>query len=543
MSALAHSADEGAAGRVCPLDYTYRLRLLRARRISPADVALRGRRALWQSRRADRDHGMAAARANAELVFNGDFHWVDAEPAWFAEIERGVAPLSRACAAMSRPRFRASRISAPAAAATIPRTVSEDVVHRSNEILRQLRAEMPDMARARLRALPMQLVAQVGSLRIGIVHGDAASLAGWRFAQAALDDPKQQAWRDDIASASRIDVFASTHTGEAALRDFTLPPRRLTVVNNGAAGMPNFAGTRFGVVTRIATTLPPHRPLYGLARSGVRVDALPVVYDHDAFSARFLQRWPQGSTAYEVLLAAHRQRAGLRAGPGKTAMRLSIIIPVLNEAAGIEAALRALALFRTRGIEVIVVDGGSSDGTLSLARPLADRVLSAPRGRAAQMNAGATATTGDALLFLHADTRLPDDADRLAVDGLKMRAWGRFDVRFDSGGWLRLVALTMNLRSRLTGIATGDQAMFMTRAAFEAAGGFPPIALMEDVALSARLKRFGRPLCLSARVTSSGRRWRRHGLWRTILLMWRLRLRYFLGADPARLARAYGYDH
>jgi rSAM/selenodomain-associated transferase 2 len=224
-------------------------------------------------------------------------------------------------------------------------------------------------------------------------------------------------------------------------------------------------------------------------------------------------------------------------------MKLSIIMPVLNEAASIEAALRALAPLRARGVEVIVADGGSSDSTASLAHPLADRVLSAPRGRALQMNSGAAAASGEVLLFLHADTRLPYDADRLVLGSLRHRAWGRFDVRFDSGGWLRLVALAMNARSRLTGIATGDQAMFMTRAAFDAADGFPAIPLMEDLALSARLKRTSRPLCLAARVTTSGRRWRRHGLWRTILLMWQLRLRYFLGADPARLARAYGYDN
>lgn len=225
-------------------------------------------------------------------------------------------------------------------------------------------------------------------------------------------------------------------------------------------------------------------------------------------------------------------------------MKLSIIMPVLDEAAGIEATLAALAPVRARGIEVIVADGGSRDGTAGRARPLADRVIAAPRGRGVQMNAGAAAATGDVLLFLHADTQLPENADRLVLNGLTTSGhiWGRFNVRFDGGGLLPLVALTMNWRSRLTGIVTGDQALFVTRAAFERAGGFPEIALMEDVALSAKLKRIGKPLALHARVTTSDRRWRKHGLLRTLLLMWRLRLRYFLGADPAKLARAYGYD-
>jgi len=223
--------------------------------------------------------------------------------------------------------------------------------------------------------------------------------------------------------------------------------------------------------------------------------------------------------------------------------KLSIVMPVLDEAAGIEVALRALAPLRTRGVEAIVVDGGSRDRTMEVACALADRVLTAPRGRAAQMNAGAAAARGDVLLFLHADTWLPENADRLVIDGLAHsgRAWGRFDVRFEDGGLLRVIAVMMNLRSRATGIATGDQAMFVTRAAFEAAGGFPPIALMEDVALSARFKRIGRPLCLSAHVTTSGTRWRKHGLLRTVLLMWRLRLAYYCGSDPARLAKQYGY--
>jgi len=223
--------------------------------------------------------------------------------------------------------------------------------------------------------------------------------------------------------------------------------------------------------------------------------------------------------------------------------RLSIIMPVLEEGPTIEAALAALSPYRGRGMEVIVVDGGSRDGTRALAQPLADRMLSAPRGRAAQMNAGAAVAHGEILLFLHADTRLPDDADILVHDGLarSRRAWGRFDVRFDRGGLLSLIAFMMNLRSRWTGIATGDQALFVTRAAFDAVGGFPTIALMEDIALSTNLKRISRPFCIRARATTSARRWRQYGTVRTTFLMWRLRMAYFFGADPARLARHYGY--
>jgi rSAM/selenodomain-associated transferase 2 len=223
---------------------------------------------------------------------------------------------------------------------------------------------------------------------------------------------------------------------------------------------------------------------------------------------------------------------------------LSIIVPALDEAAGIAPALTALAPMRRRDCEVIVVDGGSRDGTADLARPLADRVITAPRGRATQMNAGAAIAQADVLLFLHADTRLPPDADRRVRDGLARsgRAWGRFDVRIEGRHpLLALIAGAMNLRSRLTGIATGDQAMFMTRAAFAAAGGFPDIALMEDVAFSARLKALGRPLCLRERVVTSGRRWESRGVIATIALMWRLRLAYYFGAKPAALAKQYGY--
>jgi rSAM/selenodomain-associated transferase 2 len=223
---------------------------------------------------------------------------------------------------------------------------------------------------------------------------------------------------------------------------------------------------------------------------------------------------------------------------------LSVIIPVLDEVATIAETLARLAPLRARDAEVIVADGGSRDGTVEQAWPLADRVIAAPRGRGAQMNAGAAAARGDVLLFLHADTRLPPDADRLILDGLARsgRAWGRFDVAIEGRSpLLPLVALFMNARSRLSGIATGDQAMFVTRTAFDQVQGFPDIALMEDVVLSRRLKRVSSPLALVARVVTSGRRWDERGALRTIWLMWRLRLAFFLGATPDALARRYGY--
>jgi len=223
---------------------------------------------------------------------------------------------------------------------------------------------------------------------------------------------------------------------------------------------------------------------------------------------------------------------------------LSIIVPCLNEADGIAGALSALAPLRARGAEIIVVDGGSSDGTAERAAPLADTVIGAARGRAVQMNAGAACARGEILLFLHADTVLPGAADALVIDGLERtrRGWGRFDVTIAGRHpLLRIVERLMNLRSRLTGIATGDQAIFVTRSLFTAAGGYPEIALMEDIALSTLLKRFGPPLCLRHRLTTSGRRWEENGVLRTIVRMWHLRLAYWLGADPGKLALRYGF--
>ena len=222
--------------------------------------------------------------------------------------------------------------------------------------------------------------------------------------------------------------------------------------------------------------------------------------------------------------------------------RVSIVVPVLNEAEGITATLQALQPLRRDGAELIVVDGGSTDATLARCAGLADQLLSSARGRARQMNIGAQAATGTVLLFLHADTRLPDAALNQVRRALASgeRDWGRFDVVIEGRSRLfPLIAWMMNWRSRLTGIATGDQAMFVRCASFDAVGGFVEQPLMEDIELSRRLRRRGRPACLKARVVTSGRRWEKHGVGRTIVLMWRLRLLYWLGVSPQRLAQAY----
>jgi rSAM/selenodomain-associated transferase 2 len=222
--------------------------------------------------------------------------------------------------------------------------------------------------------------------------------------------------------------------------------------------------------------------------------------------------------------------------------RLSVIIPTLNEAGEIGAALEALEPLRAGGCEVVVVDGGSGDGTAARAERGADRVLRSAPGRALQMNAGAAAAGGEVLLFLHADTRLPSGAVEAVLNGLQQggRGWGFFAVRL-SGAHpaLRVVERMMGMRSRLTAIATGDQAIFVRRDWFQRVGGFPAQPLMEDVALSARLRQLGPPLSLRQRVTTSSRRWETRGIARTVLLMWRLRLAYWRGVDPERLAERY----
>ncbi len=303
MSALSSPlalAGEGekAAGRFCPLDYNYAPAVFARAADFSADVLYVAGGLYGNVEALGAIERLAAAESGSpSIVFNGDFHWFDAAPDWFTAVERGVARHRAIRGNVETEISRPHDIGAGCGCA-YPDSIGEDVVHRSNEILALLRAEVALPARRTLHELPAHLVAQVGPLRIGIVHGDATSLAGWDFAQDALDDAGNRLRLAETRRQSRIDVFASTHTCLAALRDFSFATGRLTVINNGAAGMPNFSGSGFGIVTRIATSASPHRPLYGLQRDGVHIDALAVDYDGQAFLDRFLAQWPPGSPAY-----------------------------------------------------------------------------------------------------------------------------------------------------------------------------------------------------------------------------------------------------
>jgi len=219
-------------------------------------------------------------------------------------------------------------------------------------------------------------------------------------------------------------------------------------------------------------------------------------------------------------------------------MKFSIIIPTLNEEKTIASCLLPLQPLRNN-CEIIIVDAGNASSNFPHAH-LADKIISSTKGRARQMNLGANHAGGDVLIFLHADTTLPDNALQLIEQHLGRKQWGRFDIQLSGNHFmLNIIAWMMNRRSRLTGIATGDQVIFVTKEAFAAARRYPEIALMEDIALSKALKKISPPICLNATVTSSGRRWEHFGIYRTILLMWTLRLRYFFGTDPQRLAELY----
>lgn len=221
-------------------------------------------------------------------------------------------------------------------------------------------------------------------------------------------------------------------------------------------------------------------------------------------------------------------------------MKFSIIIPTLNEQVNIKNCLQPLQQLRHQA-EIILVDGGSHDDTVTLAQPLVNKILCCNPGRARQMNIAAQYAEGEILIFLHADTSLPDNALWLISKKINgKRPWGRFDIHLTGGHWmLPVIATMMNWRSRLTGIATGDQVIFVKRTAFENVNGYPNISLMEDISLCKRLKKLSAPLCLSAKVNSSGRRWLQFGVFKTIFLMWSLRLGYFFGANPDKLAQLY----
>jgi hypothetical protein len=297
--AILERGETREAGRMCPFDYRYDAGVFdRAPDFAAETLYVVGGLYGNLAALAAVERLRLAEAGPVTVVFNGDFHWFDAEPDWFAEVERGVAPHLALRGNVETELARAGDVGAGCGCA-YPAAVDEDVVSRSNDILGQLRsvARTAPAACTRLRALPMHLVAAVGQLRIGIVHGDAASLAGWRFAHDALDLPTARAWLAEVKAAAGIDLFASTHTCLAALRDFTFPNGNLTVINNGAAGMPNFSASRFGLLSRISTRPSPAPPLYGLCRDGVHIDAIALDYDARAFDDRFLCRWGEGSPA------------------------------------------------------------------------------------------------------------------------------------------------------------------------------------------------------------------------------------------------------
>jgi hypothetical protein len=293
------------AGRVCALDYRYAPSVFAREAEFRADtVYIIG--GLYGNRPAlDAIEMLAAAEpGKVSLIFNGDFHWFDVAPERFVDLDRRVLA-HRALRGNVETELARSVDTGAGCGCAYPDSVDDATVERSNLILARLRQCVDLLAgtRERLARLSMFFTMAVGDLRVGIVHGDAESLSGWRFSAEALDLPASRCWLEDVRSASRIDVFASSHTGLPALRDFSLDAGRLTVINNGAAGMPNFRDTSHGVMTRIGMTPAPHTPRYGLQRDSVFIDALPIPYDRQRWLHEFVEDWPPGSPAYEAYYA------------------------------------------------------------------------------------------------------------------------------------------------------------------------------------------------------------------------------------------------
>jgi hypothetical protein len=238
----------------------------------------------------------SAEKTPVRLVFNGDAHWFDADQDIFAGLDRRLEYYPSIAGNIELEIARRLDVGAGCGCAYPPH-VDDGVVERSNAILEGLREIIPPRCRDRLHALPKTLLACVGTLRIGIVHGDAISVAGWRFAAEHLDDQSSRTWLDGVRDASDVDVFASTHTCGAVMRDFDLPSGRLAIANNGSAGMSNFANDRRGLITRISLDPSPHPAAYGMQRGEVFIDALPVAFDHARFVDQFDRVWPEGSPA------------------------------------------------------------------------------------------------------------------------------------------------------------------------------------------------------------------------------------------------------
>lgn len=293
-------APQARPGRTCPVSYRYPPRVFdREPQLAAETLYVVG--GLYGNVEALAAIARLASReaGAVKLVFNGDFHWFDVRPADFAAVTREV--LAHTALRGNVETELAADESDAGCGCAYPADVSDAEVTRSNEILERLRAtaRLAPELRARLGTLPMHLVARVGEARIGIVHGDAASLAGWGFAHDRLDDPGHGRWIGAAFRDACVDAFASSHTCLAAVRAFEVDGRVRVIANNGAAGMPNFAGTRHGVVTRISTRAfaGPER-LYGAEAAGAHVDALRVDYDHERWLERFLASWPAGSPAH-----------------------------------------------------------------------------------------------------------------------------------------------------------------------------------------------------------------------------------------------------
>ena len=292
---------EERPGRACPISYRYSPRVFdRAPELVADTLYVVG--GLYGNPMALEAVRALAAREDAavSVVFNGDFHWFDVAPEDFERVTREVL---EHCAVRGNVETEiAAEDTGAGCGCAYPLDVSDAEVARSNLILERLRAtarSFPEL-RSRLGALPMHLVARVGDARVGVVHGDACSLAGWGFAQDRLDDPAHARWIEAMFRESRVDVFASTHTCLPAFRRFALGAATGVVANNGAAGMPNFSGARAGLVTRIGRRrfAGPER-LYGIETRGVYVESLELAYDHERWVAGFLASWPEGSPAHD----------------------------------------------------------------------------------------------------------------------------------------------------------------------------------------------------------------------------------------------------